>query len=753
MMLPKIMNIRNLILIISIFLLFPQMSYAKDSLALSTVFFGTSTLAESNFDKITVGPLKDKEQGWRVNTEKALDVAVIKNNRVSFNLSPHLLALKGSSRSRLTLPFKQVVSEGRVRLSFNLFFLLSEPPPSVVITLRDEKGQTGPSVRIDASSGKNNDVGSLSTIGGKPFPLKRFISPLSSASPRHGSDIVQATVRIVADLDDKNFTIEQNLDFARSEYRTADVPIHPFANTSNSLSSLQVDVEPGRKGTMYLNSIVVEGPIPSSRDIDELIASKRIAMSKTVMSAAIPRKSQFPQNVDGFRDAIIWQTNPVVHTPDGLLNQYVDLIPRLKDLGINMVYFVPLWKSNTSPVGGLIGFPINDGYSLNPAFGDDVSFKSLIKKLHENNIKVIVDFAFHSAAWSSPLLRQHPEWFVKIPGGTFFDGFYQKGGYGEQKRWIYMYRLDYTYDVVQSAIIDMMKYWVKEFDIDGFRLDVAFQMSNSSTLPLEYRVKWGSSYESFDIIRRMKFEVGKLKPGILFLTESANRGMVENGSDLEYSGYWRLRKAFKECSEGRSDFRNIVNVLRDITTAFSDTKLFLWGLETHDYEPSTIMDKGPSGGFGLPKSKLYMSLISALPGAIVMFGGQEEADRWYYQDGWYPKREESAIYNFYKRCFETRRKLRFSEGYVGDIIDMRPDSNTIAAFLRSTSVGQFILVINQSADSKIVSLKVPTNLNGRRIVEKLNLTDGGETPENQSIETPINIGPYTALIFKLNSMT
>lgn len=728
----------------------PVTKNVRDPISLATGLPG-DVAADDGLSSISIGPLSSGEGPWLVHAEDASDVQVTADPVVGLNFAPKQLSLGSRSSSRLLMPLKNPVSTGRARMSFNVAFLKDTQPPSFSISFVDRGGNRGPSVQFDMSQWSGNGRALVSAPNGPALPLPPVVSKKSSAYPPYAKAFF-STIRLAADLDNGIYTFERNLELARDEYNPANAREYAFS-PKGPFTALEISVpkQTAATGRIYLSSVVAEDNVMSSSELDRLIMERRSGLKR---AAPIPAsRPDMPANTDAFKGAVIWQTNPVIHTPNGKFSEYSRLIPRLKDLGVTAVYFVPLWKSNTSPVGGLIGFPIHDGYSLNPAFGNEASFRALVSELHGNGMKVIVDFAFHSAAWSSRLVREHPEWFVKEPGEAFFDG-YQKPF--QRMRWIYMYRLDFGYEQVRKSVASMMAHWVREYDIDGFRLDMAYTMFDSSTLPGPYRASWGD-FRAVDVMRRLKEEVERVKPGVVFLSESANPGMIRNGADMEYSGFWRLRDRLKECASGTMDFREIVTVVnKSIPGEFDDTGMFMWGLETHDFEPAAVHGAAQQDGFGLERSRLYMSLVSTIPGAIVLFGGQEEGDRFFYQNGFgeavvdlhnVKQAPVEGMYELYKRLLGLRSRMALHEGHPSEVIDLEPVSPGVAAYLRKTSAGSFAVMLNHSSNVTPVRMKAPEGFDGAGPFPAIDLLTGAQLMVDRVED--VELAPWSALLVVL----
>lgn len=739
----------NSFLYILIFILFeiPSISYSN-SIFNSPTFPGKNIIAQDDFEIHKVGPFQNNFKNWNVIVQNN-NISIVNNKKFGLNISPYSLAVQGGSETKLQLALSKGVINKRLKVSFNFAFNSQNTPPPFYISLIDNNNNPGPRLMISSShDNSDNPVNYFIMSNGVTHKLKPFKSKKSSALPRDFKDIHLVTIRLVADIDTGEFVVEQKLLFTNKEKI-----IYKFKYPIKEISKLEIYIPDNNKtGTIYFNNIQAEWPVYTSEELDKIISIRRENMTKFSSSKDRDLKNTIKQNSDFFRQEIIWQTNPIIHTQNGLFDEYHKLLPKLKELGITMIYFTPVWSSNKSYVGGLIGFPIHDGYSINPSFGDSTSFKNLVSAIHANKMKVMLDFAFHSVAWSSPIVRQHPEWLVKPPSKMFFDGY---KGLNKSKRWRYMYRLDFSYKEVQDEVIKMMLNWVKEYNIDAIRHDLAYSMFTSRNLPRDYKYRWNSKYHPFFLFRRFKNSLLEIKPNILFLTESANSGMVQNGSDLEYSGFWRLRKMLKKVSKGKLPFRKVINFVKHkIPNSFPKTELFLWGLETHDFEPSIYYDDSIKGGFGYEESKLYMSLISTLPGVPIIFGGQEYGDRHHYTkfidkslSSTY--KPDHTLYSFYKNLFTVRKKLKLFEGHPRDISVITTHKKDIAAFKRHTSAGDHIIILNHSDMTKRINIK-NLNIEKDNFIEIYNLTDITHIKSNTLIYDEITVLPWSALILKTN---
>ena len=164
---------------------------------------------------------------------------------------------------------------------------------------------------------------------------------------------------------------------------------------------------------------------------------------------------------------------------DGVLQHRItkvsEWIPHIKKTGCNAIYFSPVFESDTH------GYNTRDYFKIDTRLGTNDDFKVLVKELHENGIKVVLDGVFNHVGrgfwafrdvlekrWDSP----YKDWFhINFDGNSNYnDGLWYEGWEGNYD----LVKLNLWNDAVVNHLIDAVKFWVDEFDIDGLRLDVAY---------------------------------------------------------------------------------------------------------------------------------------------------------------------------------------------------------------------------------------------------------------------------------------
>jgi glycosidase len=155
------------------------------------------------------------------------------------------------------------------------------------------------------------------------------------------------------------------------------------------------------------------------------------------------------------------------YTKEGTFNAFSKELPRLKDMGVETLWFMPITPIAQKNKKGVLGsyYAAADYTSINPEFGTIEDFKNLVKSAHQQGMKVIIDWVPNHTGWDHRWTREHPDWYEK---DSATNDFKRASGMDD------IIELDFKNVEVRKAMIDAMKFWVQEADIDGFRCDLAF---------------------------------------------------------------------------------------------------------------------------------------------------------------------------------------------------------------------------------------------------------------------------------------
>lgn len=181
----------------------------------------------------------------------------------------------------------------------------------------------------------------------------------------------------------------------------------------------------------------------------------------------------------------IYEVNIRQHTPEGTFKAFQNDLGRLKELGIGMLWIMPIQPIGEKNRKGSLGsyYSIRDYKAVNPEFGTLDDFKNLVNKAHELGFQVILDWVPNHTSWDNNWITAHPEYYMTDSAARWVGNvlkvdsdYYKKSGTGNlvyEADWDDIALLNLYNPGARSAMIDAMKFWITEANIDGFRTDHA----------------------------------------------------------------------------------------------------------------------------------------------------------------------------------------------------------------------------------------------------------------------------------------
>ncbi|MDB5231709.1 MAG: 1,4-alpha-glucan branching protein [Chitinophagaceae bacterium] len=161
----------------------------------------------------------------------------------------------------------------------------------------------------------------------------------------------------------------------------------------------------------------------------------------------------------------IYEVNVRQYTKEGTFNAFSLHLPRLKQMGVDILWFMPVTPISIKGRQGSLGsyYACSNYAAVNPEFGSIDDFKNLVNQAHELGMKVIIDWVANHTGWDHHWVNEHPEWYKKNEKGEFFD----------EHNWIDVIDLNFVVKEMREEMIRCMQFWVSECGIDGFRCDMA----------------------------------------------------------------------------------------------------------------------------------------------------------------------------------------------------------------------------------------------------------------------------------------
>jgi len=225
------------------------------------------------------------------------------------------------------------------------------------------------------------------------------------------------------------------------------------------------------------------------------------------------------------RNATLYQINTRQFTPEGTFRAAEAQLPRLKHLGVDILWLMPIHPIGEKNRKGSLGSPyaVRDYLAVNPEFGTLADFKHFVATAHALGLKVILDWVGNHTAWDNVLVTQHPDWYARDEQGRFTPTPWYD--------WDDIIDLDYDKPALRRYMTQALAYWVRETGIDGYRVDAA------GLSPLDF---WEQAAKTLRAI----------KP-VFLLAEWESRDLHAKAFDATYA--WSWWDAMKLIAEGRAD--------------------------------------------------------------------------------------------------------------------------------------------------------------------------------------------------------
>jgi glycosidase len=265
-------------------------------------------------------------------------------------------------------------------------------------------------------------------------------------------------------------------------------------------------------------------------------------------------------SIDWIKNNVVYEVNTRQFNNGGTFKSFMPEIPRIKALGVDVLWFMPVYPIGQLNRKGGLGsyYSIKNYHEINPEFGTMDDFKATVNAAHAQGMKVILDWVGNHTAWDHPWVTEHPDWYVHDSTGKIVTPW----------DWTDVAQLNFKNPELRKAMIAEMQFWVKECNIDGFRCDVAFLVPRSF---------WEEA----------RIALEKDKP-LFMLAEMENNkdidpnppGYMENAFDAYYG--WTLHSASADCAKGKITGREFVNKFTEARALFPAKAMMLSFLSNHD---------------------------------------------------------------------------------------------------------------------------------------------------------------------------
>lgn len=371
---------------------------------------------------------------------------------------------------------------------------------------------------------------------------------------------------------------------------------------------------------------------------------------------------------DWIRSGVVYEINTRTFSPSGNFRGVEQRLDDLKQLGVTILWIMPIHPVGQEKKKGSLGsaYSVRDYYAIDSAYGTKDDFRRLVQEAHRRGFRIIIDMVANHTAWDSVLMKN--------------PGFYHEDNSGKivspDPDWTDVAWLDYSNAKLRAYMLDMLKYWLREFDLDGFRCDVA------GMVPTDF---WETA----------RAELAKIKPDIVMLAEANKPELLVNAFDIDYA--WPFHSILTDVIQKGAPAEAIPLNWSVEHQRFPKGALEMRFSDNHD-ERRAIVRFGEGGALAAS------ALIFTMDGVPMLYNGMEVGDS--AESGapalfenlpvfWQFAERRPQFPRFYKDMIALRKSHpALQQGETEWLKNSAPDR--VLTFLRKAPAEEYYVAINLS---------------------------------------------------------
>lgn len=415
---------------------------------------------------------------------------------------------------------------------------------------------------------------------------------------------------------------------------------------------------------------------------------------------------------DWSKNATIYEANIRQHSPEGSFKKFEAYLPELKKMGVKLIWLMPINPIGEKNRKGTLGsyYAVRDYRGVNPEFGSEADFKQLVKAIHAQGMYVIIDWVANHTAWDHAWVEQHPEYYKKDKEGNFVP---------PVPDWADVIALDYNNQDLRKEMIESLRFWLTEYDIDGFRCDVA------AMVPTDF---WNDARKELDKTKK-----------VFMLAEAQEWELQEKAFDMTYG--WQFKNLFNDIAQSKKSVKDLDAYLNGEEKNYNANSYRMLHITNHDlnsWEGTEFVRLGEA-------TETFLVLSNILKGMPLIYSGQEagnnKALEFFERDPieWKPH----PFKQLYTKLFQLKAKNKaLWNGVSGGQLQRIETGNDeqVFAFSREKSGDQIVAIFNLSNKSQMAEIK--------SALGKSNLKDalsGKSIPKGKNIK--FNLKPWEYRVY------
>lgn len=290
-------------------------------------------------------------------------------------------------------------------------------------------------------------------------------------------------------------------------------------------------------------------------------------------------------------DAVMYEVNIRQYTPEGTFKAFETHLPRLKEMGVEILWFMPIYPISEKNRKGTLGsyYSIRDYKAINPEFGNMDDFKALVNHAHEMGFKVMLDWVGNHTGWDNQWIFDHKDWYTQDSLGNVIP---------PDPEWKDVADLNYNNKQMRHAMLDAMKFWVKDVNIDGYRCDYA------GGVPTDF---WETARLALDSI----------KPVFMLDENQDQMDLLNKAFNMNYG--WSFHHLMNDVAQGKKTAHSMDSLLTVTASLYPKNTYSLLFTSNHDENSHNGTEYERLG----EAVKTMAVLTFTVPGMPLIYTGQE----------------------------------------------------------------------------------------------------------------------------------
>lgn len=386
-------------------------------------------------------------------------------------------------------------------------------------------------------------------------------------------------------------------------------------------------------------------------------------------------------------NATMYEVNIRQYTQEGTFKAFEEHLPRLQEMGVKILWFMPIYPISREKRLGSLGsyYSIADYMEINPEFGTKEDFKNLVERCHEMGFYVILDWVANHTGWDHEWINKHSDWYTKNAQGEII--------YPEN--WEDVADLNYDSKAMQKEMKKAMIYWVKEFNVDGFRCDYA------GGVPLEF---WES----------VRKALNKIKPVYMLAEDDRSMALMRYAFNSNYG--WSLFHDLNSVARGAKKASSLKSYFTNKITAYPPGTYPLHFIDNHDENSwnGTVEERMGEA------QQAMLALIFTVPGMPLVYSGQEvnlshrleffEKDEIVWEDFVNEELLTKLIH------LKLDHPALWNGDAGGEMKFLKVSSERVLAYQRENEEDRIVVVLNLSDSDRTLTLTMDCEFEGKDLM-------------------------------------